>query len=55
MNKYQLRIATPDGNAYSGEAEMLAPMQSRFAHLEIGIVDGKEEIAALEAQIAARR
>ncbi len=23
MNKYQLRIATPDGNAYSGEAEML--------------------------------
>ncbi len=24
MNKYQLRIATPDGNAYSGEAEMLA-------------------------------
>lgn len=38
-----------------GEAEMLAPMQSRFAHLEIGIVDGKEEIAALEAQIAARR
>ena len=24
MNKYQLRIATPDGSAYSGEAEMIA-------------------------------
>lgn len=23
MNKYQLRIATPDGNAFAGEAEML--------------------------------
>ena len=36
-------------------AEMLEPMQSRFSHLEIGIVDGGEEIAALEAEIAKRR
>ncbi len=31
--------------------EMLQPMQSRFSHLEIGIADGREEIAALEARI----
>ena len=38
-----------------GQQEMLAPMQSRFSHLEIGIVDGAEEIAALERAIADRR
>ena len=35
--------------------ETLEPMQSRKSHLEIGIADGAEEIAALEAEINARR
>lgn len=35
--------------------EMLRPMERRFAHLEIGVADGMEEIAALEREIAARR
>ena len=35
--------------------EILEPMQRRFSHLEIGIADGAEEIAALEAEIAKRR
>ena len=38
-----------------GQQEMLAPMQRRFSHLEIGIADGAEEIAALERAIADRR
>jgi hypothetical protein len=38
-----------------GEEEILAPMQSRFSHLEIGVADGPEEIAALENEIARRR
>ena len=36
-------------------AEILAPMQSRYAHLEIGIAHGPKEIAALESEIAIRR
>ena len=35
--------------------EMLKPMETRRAHLEIGICDGADEIAALEREIAARR
>ncbi|MBQ8505901.1 MAG: aldose 1-epimerase family protein [Clostridia bacterium] len=35
--------------------EILEPMQRRFSHLEIGIADGPEEIAALEEEIARRR
>lgn len=35
--------------------EILEPMQRRFSHLEIGVADGAEEIAALEAEIAKRR
>ena len=35
--------------------EILRPMESRSAHLEIGICDGADEIAALEREIAARR
>ena len=35
--------------------EILRPMESRSAHLEIGICDGADEIAALECEIAARR
>ena len=38
-----------------GLEEYLAPMQSRFSHLEIGVCDGPEEIAALENEIAKRR
>ena len=38
-----------------GLEEILAPMQSRFSHLEIGVADGREEIAALEDEIARRR
>ena len=38
-----------------GEEEILEPMQSRFSHLEIGVADGAEEIAALEKEIADRR
>ena len=38
-----------------GAAEILDPMQSRTARLEIGVADGAEEIAALEAAISARR
>ena len=38
-----------------GEEEILKPMQSRFSHLEIGVADGAEEIAALEKEIADRR
>ena len=35
--------------------ELLAPMERRFAHLEIGVADGPEEIAALEEEITVRR
>lgn len=35
--------------------EILEPMQRRSSHLEIGVADGAEEIAALEAEIAKRR
>lgn len=38
-----------------GAQEILKPMQSRFAHFEIGIADGKDEIAALEDEIDKRR
>ena len=38
-----------------GEQEILAPMMTRCAHYEIGIADGPEEIAALEAEIEMRR
>lgn len=38
-----------------GAQEMLAPMQTRYAHYEIGIADGPEAVAALEAEIEARR
>ena len=38
-----------------GAQEILAPMQTRYAHYEIGIADGREAIAALEAEIDARR
>ena len=36
-------------------AEWLQPMQSRFSHFEIGIADGAQAIAALEAAIKDRR
>lgn len=36
-------------------AEMLEPMQSRHVHMELGVADGREEIAALEREIAKRR
>ena len=57
-------LAFEPGNCYpigrlaqkeKGEEEMLAPMQSRFSHLELGIADGPDEIAALEAEIDRRR
>ena len=38
-----------------GAQEMLAPMQTRYAHYEIGIADGPEAIAALETEIESRR
>ena len=38
-----------------GTQEMLAPMQTRYAHYEIGIADGPEAIAALETEIESRR
>ena len=38
-----------------GAQETLAPMQTRYAHYEIGIADGPEAIAALEAEIESRR
>ena len=39
----------------SGKAEFLRPMESRFAHFEIEIADGREEIAAIEREIVGRR
>ena len=38
-----------------GVQEILKPMQTRFAHFEIGIADGMEEIRHLEEEINARR
>ncbi len=38
-----------------GEEEILEPMRSRFSHLEIGVADGQDEIAALENEITRRR
>ena len=38
-----------------GAQETLAPMQTRYVRYEIGVADGPEAIAALEAEIAKRR
>lgn len=38
-----------------GRQEYLTPMQTRYAHYEIGIADGPEAIAELEAKIETRR
>ena len=38
-----------------GAQELLQPMQTRWAHYEIGVADGPEAIAALEAEIESRR
>ncbi len=37
-----------------GKPEFLSPMETRYAHYEIGIADGPEAIAGLEAEIKGR-